>query len=92
MWNEGLVIPGILFQWIRRVVEKFETLQMPKYSNEVHDLLVRPFRLPQGERSECWQEASKVPSNPWHEAGDVQVVYPESLDIRQRKKWRRLKQ
>jgi hypothetical protein len=55
-----------------------------KHSNEAHDMPVGPFGRSQGKRADSWEEVSKVSSNLRHDTGDVQVFYPEFLDVGQR--------
>jgi len=52
-------------------------------SDEVEDLPVAPYGVPQGERSDCRREVSKASSEPRHEPRDVQIFYLEFLDVGQ---------
>ena len=56
---------------------------MFKQSDEVYGLSAGPFGFFQAEFLDCWCEVSKVPSDPWHEAEDVEIVYHESLYVGQ---------
>ena len=56
---------------------------MLKESDEVYDLPTGPVGFSQGERSDCRREVAKVPFDPRHKAGDVQVIYLELLYIDQ---------
>ena len=57
---------------------------MLKQSDEEYNLLMGPSGRHQGEGSDCRREVTEVSPDPRHEAGDVQVVQPEILDVGQR--------
>ena len=52
-----------------------EAFYVLKQSNEEHDLPIAPFGST-GDRDR--RGGKRCPNHPWHEAGDVQVVYLES--------------
>ena len=56
---------------------------MLKHSDEEEDLLRGPSGCAQAERSEERHEVAEVASDPWHEFVDIQVVYPEFLNVGQ---------
>ena len=62
-------------------MEEFEVLQMLEQSDEVYNFPVGAFGRPQGKRADGWEEVFEVSSNPRYETGDVQVFYPELLDV-----------
>ena len=87
-WNEGRnerQVDRWLFPKIGPIEDEFEVLQMLKKPDEVYDLSVGPSGFPQAKRPERWQEALKVPPNPWYEIGDVQILNLKFLDIGQRR-------
>jgi hypothetical protein len=61
--------------------EEFEIFQVLKQSDEEDDLLTGTSGTPQGERSDRRQEVIEILSDLRHETGDVQVVYPELLEV-----------
>jgi len=52
-----------------------------KQSNEVYDLPAGPPGFSQDETFDGREEVSEILSNPWNEAGDVQILYLESSDV-----------
>ena len=56
---------------------------MLKQSDEVYNLSPGSFGCPEGERSDCRQGVTKVASDPRHELGYFQMVYPKFLDVGQ---------
>ena len=68
-------------QRIRTIVGEFEILQVLEKSGEVDDLSTGSLGASQYERSDSWQEVSKVSLNLRHEFGNLQVLYLEVMDI-----------
>ena len=78
--NECRVVCRFLLEF-GLVVEEVEVLQVLKQPNEVYDLPTGSLGFGQGKISDGRQEVSKVQMNLWHEAGYIQVLYLEFLDI-----------
>ena len=69
------------FTLMTEPIAEFEVFQVLEQLDEAYYLTIGTFGFRQGERVDRWElEVIKAPSNPWHEAGDVQVVQPKFLD------------
>lgn len=58
-------------------------MEVREKSNKVQDLPARAFRVPQSEEPKSGGEMSEVPFDIRHEAGYLEIIYPELLKVRE---------
>ena len=78
--DESCISRVLLFILVK-VVAKFEVLEVWEKPDEIQDLSARASGLLESEKPKRWREVPEAPPDGWHEAGQVEIVYSQLLEI-----------